>query len=224
MSETVFHGQMQCLGGFSTKDVFDKRFTLQLEQLPPSLALRIFRSGVKPVWEDPANCGQGAGKWIIQGENEEVVTAAFDAVLEKLSAQSDDIEGINGCIFVCKRGQHVLMLWTRAHPPGTHRSEEDPYHVQQLVTEISQQIGFPLSASFKQHGKKGRKGTRSVPSSPMLHGKRQFSPQLCPSAPHSPIKSPSRQDSDYSFSPSPKMSPMLLASDPIQEHPEELVV
>merc|ERR1712159_129974 len=224
MSQDLFHGQMQCLGGFSTKDVFDKRFQVHLDNLPPSLAMRVFRSGIKPLWEDKQNLGHGSGKWVIQGENQEVMEAAFHAVLRRMSDETMDTACVNGCIFVCKRGQHVLMLWTKAHPRGTPKNAEDPYNVRKLVAELSAEISSPLTAGFKQHGNKGRKGTRSVPSSPMLHGLQPcISPFLSPSMPSSPFKSPARPDSEYAESPG-KMSPMLLASHRIMEEPEPLAV
>lgn len=230
MSENSFRDQMECLGGFNSKDVFDKRFLHQLDQVKSTgLAFRVFKSGVRPVWEDPKNSGMGAGKWVIQGENEQVVTAAFHAILDKLTANGQETTGLNGCVFACKRGQHVVMLWAMAHPKGSRG--EDPYGVRKLVSSIADQIGHPLVTSFKQHGKKGRShgksNSRSVPSSPMLppsrsHKKRheKRSPCLSPSLPASPII-PWSQDSNYSL-PSPRMSPILLsgptivASDPPQ--------
>jgi len=232
MSENSFRDQMECLGGFNSKDVFDKRFLHRLDQVKSTgLACRVFKSGVRPVWEDPKNSGMGAGKWVIQGENERVVTAAFHAILAKLTANGKETAGLNGCVFACKRGQHVVMLWAMAHPKGSRG--EDPYSVRKLVSSIAEQIGHPLVTSFKQHGKKGRShgksnsrsvpsspmlksNSRSVPSSPMLssrshkkgHGKR--SPCLSPSLPGSPVI-PWSQDSNYSL-PSPRMSPILLSS------------
>jgi hypothetical protein len=228
MSEDIFRDQMECLGGFNTKDVFDKRFLHRLELVKSTgLAFRVFSSGVRPVWEDKQNSGDGAGKWVIQGTDEMTVTAAFHAALDRLTGQDKATVGINGCVFACKRGQHVVMLWTKAHPKGS--KSDDPFNIRNLVSEISAQIGYPLIASFKQHGKKGRKhktSSQSVPSSPMLQPSRKAyprkgrrSPCLSPTLPSPKMAplTPVSQDSDYSY-PSPKMSPVLL-SQPILQGP-----
>jgi len=231
MSEGTFRDQMQCLGGFNSKDVFDKRFLHRLDQVKSSgLACRVFRSGVRPVWEDQRNCGVGAGKWVIQGGDEMVVTAAFHAILDRLMLDQQATAGVNGSVFACKRGQHVVMLWTKAHPKGS--KSEDPFSIRALVSQISAQIGYPIITSFKQHGKKGRthkSNSRSVPSSPMLQSSRspktqaqkgRRSPCLSPSlpCPRAGKHSPWSKDSDYRGS--PKMSPILLNS-PIMEGPPE---
>lgn len=235
MSEGTFRDQMQCLGGFNSKDVFDKRFLHRLDQVKSSgLACRVFRSGVRPVWEDKRNCGVGAGKWVIQGGDETIVTTAFHAILDQLVKEGQATTGVNGSVFACKRGQHVVMLWTKAHPKGS--KSDDPFSIRELVSQISAQIGYPLITSFKQHGKKGRthkSNSRSVPSSPMLQSARspktqahkgRRSPCLSPTLPsprtgkHSGKNSPWSRDSDYKGS--PKMSPILLSS-PIMEGPPE---
>jgi len=232
MSEGTFRDQMQCLGGFNSKDVFDKRFLHRLDDR--QACVRVFRSGVRPVWEDKRNCGVGAGKWVIQGGDQKIVTTAFHAILAKLVEDGQATAGVNGAVFACKRGQHVVMLWTKAHPKGS--KSDDPFSIRELVSQISAQIGSPLITSFKQHGKKGRthkSNSRSVPSSPMLQSARspktqahkgRRSPCLSPTLPspragkHSGKHSPWSRDSDYRGS--PKMSPILLSSSIMEGPPE----
>jgi hypothetical protein len=146
----AFEGRLACLGDFKTKSQFEANFGDKLKHMPQGLALRVFRHGILPLWEDPQNSGPGAGKWILQGGCKLVMGKAFRSILHKMAAEQ--LTGINGAIAVCKRGQNVVMLWTRA-PVGTEANVTDPFGVQLLTADLSEEVGLPLSAGFKPHSK-----------------------------------------------------------------------
>jgi len=156
--ELAFQGRLSLLGSFATQSQFESRFAGRLDRMPQGLALRVFRQGIQPLWEDAQNSGDGAGKWILQGGCKLVMARAFRSILQKMAA--DQLIGINGVVSVCKRGQHVLMLWTRA-PTPIEATVADPFGVRLLAADLSTEVGTAVSAGFKPHGNTGIKKKKS---------------------------------------------------------------
>jgi len=102
---------------------------------------------VQPIWEDPANKGNAAGKWTMVLPDETRSKAAFRAVLGELLGQG--LEGVNGVISQCRRSTHVLLLWTMAH----ESNDRDPFGIQALASRVSERVGVPVRATFKPHVK-----------------------------------------------------------------------
>jgi len=78
-----------------------------------------FKSGIKPMWEDPSN--KAGGKWTIsltQASDlyrldsiwEEVLMACIGEYLDEVSAQCDEITGV---MLAKKRNLAKLSLWTK---------------------------------------------------------------------------------------------------------------
>lgn len=139
---------MKVLGKCTTRSAFEKSFGRRANSLRRDVALRVFRSNVEPVWEDPANVGNGCGKWTVVLPSETASSKAFRHVLTEL--MGDGLKGVNGVITMCKRSTHVLLLWTQAHDLSNNR-ENDPYAVKSLVERISEAVGVSLKASFRAH-------------------------------------------------------------------------
>jgi len=150
----AFQGRLSVLGTFNTSSQFESRFNDKLEKLPQGLALRVFRQGIQPLWEDAQNSGRGAGKWILIGGTKPAMRAAFRSILQKMCA--GQLPGVNGAVSVRKRGQDVVMLWTRA-PYGQETNLIDPFGIQLLTADLSSEVSTPLEAGFKTHGKFGKK-------------------------------------------------------------------
>lgn len=147
-SRKEFQTKIKVLGNCTTKTAFEKNFGRYANSMRRDVALRVFRSDVEPIWEDPANIGNGCGKWTIVLPNEATSRKAFRHVLTEL--MGDALKGVNGVITMCKRSTHVLLLWTQAHEQSTNR-ENDPYAVKSLVARISKAVRVPLKAIFKAH-------------------------------------------------------------------------
>jgi len=176
MSAEDFQDKMKHHGSCSTINAFERQFGKRLNSLRREVGMRVFRDCVRPAWEDPANGGRGAGKWTIVLPDEEKSKAAFRATLAILMAEN--CVGVNGVISIHRRGIHVLMLWTQSH----EQAFKDVFNVRPLVARVAEEIGVPLSASFKLHAstkskliKDERKGASGVEdsdyeASPALNG------------------------------------------------------
>lgn len=108
---------------------------------------------------------------------------AFRSILQKMAA--DQLIGINGVVSVCKRGQHVVMLWTRA-PTAIEATVADPFGVRLLVADLSTEVGRAVSAGFKPHGnidikkKKSRSSEHSAAKQCDSNSDYELSPELQP--------------------------------------------
>jgi len=192
MSQIAFQGRIEHTGGFQTIEEFQKRFGHRFLHPRDGMALRIFKSGIQPLWEDQMNRGARSGKWVIQSSCKWVLMlATFRRILGQMV--SGKLTGVNGIISKVRRGKHMVMLWTQAH---TSKSD-DPFDIRQMVADIAKQIGVELSVSFKSH-KKGhkKKQSNSASSSPMS----------------SPMSSPLLSYTDSDYDNSPLLSPILGSS------------
>ena len=190
MSQIAFQGRIEHTGGFQSIEEFQKRFGHRFLHPREGMALRVFRSGIQPLWEDQANRGARSGKWVIQSSCKWVLMlATFRRILGRMV--SGEVTGINGIISKVRRGKHMVMLWTQAH---TSKSD-DPFEIRQMVADIATQIGVELSVSFKSH-KGHKKKSNSATSSPMC----------------SPMSSPLLSYTDSDYDNSPVLSPILGSS------------
>jgi len=144
---TDWGSHMKLLGHCDTAHVFEKRFGKSVHTLRPDLAIRVFRTGIAPAWEDPANSGHGAGRWTIMMPTGAVSKSGFRFVMKSL--MDGELPGVNGAITTCKRGLHMLILWTKA--VEEEADEQDPYDVQSLVQKLPVACEVSLSAVFKAH-------------------------------------------------------------------------
>jgi len=188
-----WRAQIKLLGHCETFATFEQHWGKHLDMLQDDGALRVFRSGIEPAWEDVANTGHGAGKWTIVLPKD-VSKIAFRWVLKRLM-EDVSMEGVNGVISMCKGGLHVLQLWTRPHAAA---GDGDPHHLQVLLHELSNECAAAtLSATFKLHplgqGKTAVKGkpTRclrkarivdEVVAGPNEDSDYEISPELAPIA------------------------------------------
>jgi len=156
LSRKEFETKAKLLGKCSSKDCFEKNFGKKLNTLRKDVALRVFRSEVQPVWEDPGNEGDNAGKWTVVLPDQRISRAAFRQVLGEF--MRDELTGVNGVITMCKRSTHVLLLWTEAHDQP--RRDADPFEVRALVQRVSKAVGVELKASFRPHAKSMAKNQR----------------------------------------------------------------
>lgn len=149
MSRHEFETKTKLLGKCSNKDGFEKHFGKRLATLRRDMALRVFRTEVQPMWEDPGNEGSNAGKWTVVLPDQTISRAAFREVLGEFTR--DELRGVNGVITMCKRSTHVLLLWTEAHDQP--RRDADPFEVRALVDRVSKAVGVELKVSFRLHAK-----------------------------------------------------------------------
>jgi len=164
MSKEAFEGGLKLLGRCSSVKAFELRFGSLLDKMRRETALHVFRGNVRPLWEDAANAGRSAGKWTILLPGAVELRKMCRAVLLELMTDSSAalMNGVNGMIVTCKRGRHMLVLWTRGHDSGIRH---DVFDVRQLIAQASQTVGIPAcSATFKPHARKTSHSEQSADS------------------------------------------------------------
>lgn len=82
--------------------------------LPIKGNYHLFKEGVMPAWEDPANA-QG-GKWVVEFERRqsEILNQVWlYTSLALIGEQFDDMDDITGCVISCRKARNRLGLWTK---------------------------------------------------------------------------------------------------------------
>lgn len=83
--------------------------------LPPKSDLYLFRQGVHPSWEDPANAD--GGRWGVEATKQEVdkfwLETVVSAVSEQFFAKADESNEIMGIALSCKPKKLKIQLWIR---------------------------------------------------------------------------------------------------------------
>uniref|UniRef100_I1MNU8 mRNA cap-binding protein n=1 Tax=Glycine max TaxID=3847 RepID=I1MNU8_SOYBN len=92
--------------------------------LPSPTDLHLFKEGIRPLWEDSANCN--GGKWIIRFKK--VVSGRFweDLVLALVGDQLDYGDNICGAVLSIRFNEDILSVWNRNasdHQVGCNGSE-----------------------------------------------------------------------------------------------------
>ncbi|CAM0872388.1 unnamed protein product [Alopecurus aequalis] len=79
--------------------------------LPSPTDLHLFKEGVRPLWEDPAN--RNGGKWIIRFKK--AVSGRFweDLVLVLVGDQLDYSDDVCGLVLSCRFNEDILSVWNR---------------------------------------------------------------------------------------------------------------
>ncbi|KAK4581444.1 hypothetical protein RGQ29_024903 [Quercus rubra] len=79
--------------------------------LPSPTDLHLFKDGIRPLWEDSANCN--GGKWIIRFKK--VVSGRFweDLVLALVGDQLDYGDNICGAVLSIRFNEDILSVWNR---------------------------------------------------------------------------------------------------------------
>jgi len=78
--------------------------------------LRVFREGVQPIWEDPANAGGGSAMW--RFNKKQSASKLLSAVMRFVnSSRSVDSAKVNGVVLSTRRRWgHLLSIWMSVPP------------------------------------------------------------------------------------------------------------
>ncbi|KAJ1930288.1 eukaryotic translation initiation factor 4E [Tieghemiomyces parasiticus] len=81
--------------------------------LPPGSNYHMFKEGIKPMWEDPAN--EHGGRWVhfMQRRPAEGNEMWLHTLLALIGENFDNEEDICGVVFANRRSQFRISLWTR---------------------------------------------------------------------------------------------------------------
>ncbi|CAG7910980.1 unnamed protein product, partial [Brassica rapa] len=79
--------------------------------LPSPADLHFFKNGIRPLWEDGANCN--GGKWIIRFSK--VLSSRFweDLLLALVGDQLDDADNICGAVLSVRFSEDIISVWNR---------------------------------------------------------------------------------------------------------------
>lgn len=82
--------------------------------LPVKGNYHLFKEGVMPAWEDPAN--KSGGKWVIEFDRrhtEQLNQVWLYTALALIGEQFDDMDDITGAVISCRKSRNRLSLWTK---------------------------------------------------------------------------------------------------------------
>ncbi|THG03528.1 hypothetical protein TEA_009754 [Camellia sinensis var. sinensis] len=111
--------------------------------LPSPTDLHLFKEGIRPLWEDSANCN--GGKWIIRFKK--AVSGRFweDLVLALVGDQLDYRDNICGVVLSIRFNEDILSVW--------NRNASDHQAVMALRDAIKRNLKLPYSyvMEYKAH-------------------------------------------------------------------------
>ncbi|WZZ30928.1 hypothetical protein YC2023_014329 [Brassica napus] len=112
-SQTSYEDNIKKIVEFSTVEGFWASYChlARSSLLPNPTDLHFFKDGIRPLWEDGANCN--GGKWIIRFSK--VVSARFweDLLLALVGDQLDDAENICGAVLSVRINEDIISVWNR---------------------------------------------------------------------------------------------------------------
>ncbi|KAF8051537.1 hypothetical protein N665_1709s0006 [Sinapis alba] len=112
-SQTSYEDNIKKIVEFSTVEGFWASYChlARSSLLPNPTDLHFFKDGIRPLWEDGANCN--GGKWIIRFPK--VVSARFweDLLLALVGDQLDDAENICGAVLSVRINEDIISVWNR---------------------------------------------------------------------------------------------------------------
>ncbi|GFP84159.1 eukaryotic translation initiation factor ncbp [Phtheirospermum japonicum] len=112
-TQTSYEDNIKKIVDFSTVEAFWVTYChlARPSTLPSPTDLHLFKDGIRPLWEDSANCN--GGKWIIRFKK--VVSGRFweDLVLALVGDQLDYGDNICGAVLSIRFNEDILSVWNR---------------------------------------------------------------------------------------------------------------
>ncbi|KAK7267055.1 hypothetical protein RIF29_19719 [Crotalaria pallida] len=144
-SQTSYEDNIKKIVDFSTVEGFWVCYChlARPSSLPSPTDLHLFKEGIRPLWEDSANCN--GGKWIIRFKK--VVSGRFweDLVLALVGDQLDYGDNICGAVLSIRFNEDILSVW--------NRNASDHQAVMALRDSIKRHLKLPHSyvMEYKPH-------------------------------------------------------------------------
>jgi len=116
LNQSTYQNNIQQLGGFSTIQMFWRYWNnlVDVEKLAEGSNFRLFKAGIKPLWEDPAN--KHGGKWVIFCPTKEVTKEVWLAVVLAMIGEqlewSDDLCGLVLSVRSKEKGD-TINIWNK---------------------------------------------------------------------------------------------------------------
>jgi len=111
---------------------------------PAKTNVRVFRSGVKPLWEDPANVE--GGKFVVCIGAKDGGPEKFLATVAALMASDlSESTSLTGAVLSSRKWGHTISLWHSSAQPNDHSASTIESELRALVDEVN--------VSFHSHRK-----------------------------------------------------------------------
>jgi len=141
-----FESSLKEIGRFSNIEYFWRYFhhLERSSKLELNANYHIFKSGIKPMWEDPAN--RNGGKWILrlhQREKALIDLYWLNLVLGLIGEQFEDLgDQVCGAVVSRRRGGDRIAVWTK--------NKDDKEHIMRLGQKLKEIVsdGSGTAPSF----------------------------------------------------------------------------
>ncbi|KAJ1552605.1 hypothetical protein HK405_010685 [Cladochytrium tenue] len=152
-TQANWHDNLKKLVTFDTVEDFWGVYNhvLKASQLAHGSNFHLFKEGVRPMWEDPAN--EKGGKWVLQivrgnKKKTDLDTLWLNTMLACIGEMYEFSEDVCGAVVSVRRHADRLSLWT-ADYSNSERAEKTGAYWKQIL-EVSESIGYQAHAEAMQ--------------------------------------------------------------------------
>ncbi|KAL1506770.1 hypothetical protein ABEB36_006073 [Hypothenemus hampei] len=112
---------------------------IRLQDIPAHRDLHLFKKGIKPMWEDPAN--KKGGKWVIRLKKEHAARAWENLCMAMLGEQFMAGNEICGVVVSTRNQEYLLSVW--------HRTSSDQPMITRIRDALKRLLNIPPSVSME---------------------------------------------------------------------------
>jgi len=143
--QTNYQEQIKKLATFSTVEDFWAYYShmIRPNDLSVSADYNLFRDGIVPMWEDPAN--RNGGKWVVRLKKGMASRCWEDALLALIGDEFQLGDEMCGVVLSTKFQEDILSFWTK-----TADDRELTYSIRETIKRV---LGIPANGAleYKQH-------------------------------------------------------------------------
>jgi len=136
-----YEKQMKVLATVNTVEDFWSVYThiTAATDLRDSVDIHLFREGIRPMWEDQANCE--GGKWMLRLKKGLAARYWEELLLAIIGEQFDVGDEICGCVLSCRFSEDIISVWNRH---STDRNAR--LHIRDTARQI---LDLPANTTFE---------------------------------------------------------------------------
>lgn len=133
MKHVDYENSMKQVGTFSTVQDFWRYWNNIVDptHFPANSNLRLFKSNIKPLWEDPAN--RDGGKWSFSSRQKGTSRQWMSLMLAAIGEQFTNGDDICGIVLSIRPKGDVISVWN-ANSKNSAAVEETTVHIQSLLS------------------------------------------------------------------------------------------
>eukprot|EP01118_Nematostelium_gracile_P009129 TRINITY_DN305_c0_g1_i1.p1 TRINITY_DN305_c0_g1~~TRINITY_DN305_c0_g1_i1.p1 ORF type:complete len:406 (-),score=113.62 TRINITY_DN305_c0_g1_i1:26-1183(-) len=129
-----YESAIKALGKFDNVQDFWRYWNnlQKVVKFPDGTNLRLFKEGIKPMWEDPLN--RDGGKWVINSSNKDATNKIWNKlVLALIGEQFQFSEGLCGIVLSVRQKGDTINVW--------NKSGENQEEIQTTIKELKALLG-----------------------------------------------------------------------------------